>query len=458
MKHEQSRSDRPDSSEHRALLNRYFDAARTSDPLLSDEEIDAVAGGSAARRAVGSRRRPAWPVLGGLLLVAMLGVVLMIRTDSSTLPVAKREADTAQVVMVIAPGGGDTTFITLPPGEWQDTSAREPGGTADALRRLDILTPGDAELARIGVLRDEEGVWIGSRSKSGAIQGLHVGSNGTSFQPADDPKRWEGIVIPTWRPVLVTDEQGVWRVHEFDGDSIAPELARRERALPRNSRERFLLGRQIGRRAEELLAVRLDSLIPIMVTATGSGPGWSKGSERSIAVLWYERRPELRAALPLPAPAHPDASRTDDALPRPRSRAPIPPHGRAGRRGTDSINSKGTVEPRSANDDRRQDDPSSAPAREAPALDSLSITPNPVTEQARISFIVGAPTVVTIQIHDLHGEPLLTIPPIACATRGLWQVGFDAGALPPGMYIIRVRNTEGRAMIARFIVRAGTGS
>jgi hypothetical protein len=114
--------------------------------------------------------------------------------------------------------------------------------------------------------------------------------------------------------------------------------------------------------------------------------------------------------------------------------------------------------PPTENGRQRDERPSADPTiPEAIGLDSLGITPNPVMEQARISFVVGAPTLVTLRIHDMKGDPVLTIPPISCSTTGLWQIGCDLGTLRPGMYILRAVDRNGNAVTARFAISATTG-
>jgi hypothetical protein len=206
-----------------------------------------------------------------------------------------------------------------------------------------------------------------------------------------------------------------------------------------------------------LLAGRLDSLIPIVVTATGSEPGWTKGSTRSMVVLWYERQPELLAALPAPMEARAARPRADASTPRTgiRPRAPIGGNGgKAPREESDGVKDHPPTENGRQRDERPSADRT---IPEAIGLDSLGITPNPVMEQARISFVVGAPTLVTLRIHDMKGDPVLTIPPISCSTTGLWQIGCDLGTLRPGMYILRAVDRNGNAVTARFAISATTG-
>jgi hypothetical protein len=225
--------------------------------------------------------------------------------------------------------------------------------------------------------------------------------------------------------VLVTDEQGIWRLHEFDGDSIAPDLARQERALPVGSDERFRISEQIGMRAEEHLVGRLDELIPILIVATGPGSGWSEGSTRSIAVLWYERTPELLAALP-------KRLERDSVL------------GSAGEIGVTGRRNVASVRP-------------SPDGSERAAFADAGISPNPVGELAHLSFTIGAPSDVTLQVHDLRGEVVLGIPPVSCTTAGRWQIAFDTANLPPGMYIARLQNGQGASATTRFVVPSRRG-
>ena len=365
-----------------------------------------------------------WPVIVASLALPIVSSAQSAapepRHQAASVSRTPPDRDTPRVVMVTAPGSGDTTFVTLDPPRWEDDSDRTRNPTAAALQRLDILTLADEELARFGMVRDESGVWIISRAESGETQEIHVGSGGTQFRISDDERKWEGLDIHSWRPVLVTDEQGAWRMHEFDGDVIAPELARRERELPVGSDERFQISEEIGRRAEEHLAGRLDSLIPILVTATGSGPGWSDGSERSIVVLWYERTPEVLSALPQRVAST------------------------AGEIGVSGPETGGST--RSAADG----------SRVAP-FDALGVAPNPVAGLAHLSFTIGTPSEVTLQVYDLKGEAVLSVPPISCTTTGGWMIAFDAAGLSPGMYIVRLQNAEGAAATTRFVVPGRKG-
>lgn len=83
---------------------------------------------------------------------------------------------------------------------------------------------------------------------------------------------------------------------------------------------------------------------------------------------------------------------------------------------------------------------------------SLQITPNPVSEFAFISFTLQRPGRIALEVFDAAGMPVSTIWQ-GEAGAGLQEFRFEAGTLPPGLYICRLTTGPDSVTQSMLLVR-----
>jgi hypothetical protein len=81
---------------------------------------------------------------------------------------------------------------------------------------------------------------------------------------------------------------------------------------------------------------------------------------------------------------------------------------------------------------------------------ALRVYPNPISQFATISFSLGATSRVSISLNDLHGRTLKVIADENFST-GYHEKRFDRGALPAGIYFLRVKIND-QVMMSKIVV------
>jgi hypothetical protein len=83
---------------------------------------------------------------------------------------------------------------------------------------------------------------------------------------------------------------------------------------------------------------------------------------------------------------------------------------------------------------------------------NLRIFPNPVTENATITYALEQETEVMIEFLDLNGRRIQLLQPNALLPAGPHQWEMHTASLPAGMYVVRMRSAQGQVMVERVVV------
>ena len=71
-------------------------------------------------------------------------------------------------------------------------------------------------------------------------------------------------------------------------------------------------------------------------------------------------------------------------------------------------------------------------------------SPNPFRTETRLTLSVDAATTMTVAVHDALGRRVALIHD-GDVRPGTYTLRFDAGQLPPGLYLVRATNGRGQS-------------
>lgn len=78
-------------------------------------------------------------------------------------------------------------------------------------------------------------------------------------------------------------------------------------------------------------------------------------------------------------------------------------------------------------------------------LELLEVAPNPVKEQARITFRVNTDAQVLLEIYDFSGKVVSVLHKELAAADRDYEVTFDRSGLPSGLYVCKLSTADGRS-------------
>jgi hypothetical protein len=81
---------------------------------------------------------------------------------------------------------------------------------------------------------------------------------------------------------------------------------------------------------------------------------------------------------------------------------------------------------------------------------ALKVYPDPVQGAGRVEFVLPAAGKVRLQVLDMQGARVRVLSNGAFSA-GRQSVGLDAGALPAGVYLVRLENSAG-SVTRRFVI------
>lgn len=86
-----------------------------------------------------------------------------------------------------------------------------------------------------------------------------------------------------------------------------------------------------------------------------------------------------------------------------------------------------------------------------PAVSSLSVSPNPVSDQVSISFDLPEPADIQIALTDIGGSRLRLVAEKRDLAPGSYRETLDLGGLPPGVYFLTLGASDGRSSTVRIV-------
>ena len=92
------------------------------------------------------------------------------------------------------------------------------------------------------------------------------------------------------------------------------------------------------------------------------------------------------------------------------------------------------------------------PGTPAPPPPALTVAPNPLRGHATLSLALDVPQALALSVYDVRGR-LLDTRPFGTHPAGLLSLRFDAAALAPGLYLLRLTGDAGFSASRGVIVR-----
>ena len=86
------------------------------------------------------------------------------------------------------------------------------------------------------------------------------------------------------------------------------------------------------------------------------------------------------------------------------------------------------------------------------AVERLTVYPNPVFENAEISFKAETATACTLELFDINGRRVKTIFNDRVEKDHRYQQSFERGNLKAGIYLLRLSNDQGWIDVKKLIV------
>lgn len=82
---------------------------------------------------------------------------------------------------------------------------------------------------------------------------------------------------------------------------------------------------------------------------------------------------------------------------------------------------------------------------------SLTVYPNPASNEIRISYVLIKPAAVTLEIYDLNGHKVMTVQPSKQVSAGTHLLPASVNSLQPGTYIL-ILKSEGQVKTSKVII------
>ncbi len=94
------------------------------------------------------------------------------------------------------------------------------------------------------------------------------------------------------------------------------------------------------------------------------------------------------------------------------------------------------------NDGREVEATENANTAEEQVAIATNVFPNPFTQELNIQYTVGSKEKVDLEVYDITGHFIASLVKQELQETGQYQKTFDAGGLPPGIYVYRLRIGE----------------
>lgn len=308
---------------------------------------------------------------------------------------------------------------------------------------IGVVELGAADLARLGIRADSDGVFA-IWQEEGRSRPVIMGFTMYGVTTPRNASVMEGVEIPEFMPVAVTDDIGGYRALIYD--ETQQEQALREEL--RNGGDADSIEAAIDKSLAEhesaiRQAVQIGRLVPVMVRT-----GRTYTSQDSLArhhrpdcIFWFEPGRDFLDHLPA------------DVRERVERETSL-----AGRlRDVERAVNRSAPEVRAsiASDIL-------ATVGENPYLDVLRgaagavmesrIEPNPARERTLLSYRLSAPRTVSLTLHDIAGRHLRQLAPAEPMDASLRTQEVDLRGLAPGIYLVVISTDRGERAVQRLIV------
>lgn len=332
-------------------------------------------------------------------------------------------------------GGADSLAFRIEPASEEERkrmlAAHAP--SSDGLDVTGVRTlqlPADV-LARLGIVAEEDGVWVTMAENQMPMQ---IGRHGTRIFAK--PERL-GHTLPTgpFAATLVTDDLGAYRSYDYEASDVPEDLARRLEETPRDTHEWWLLQQQVDSAARARFAREIGSLVPILVTSIEKeDPSAKESGWRPDVIIWFRPVPGFLDLLPAEA------------------RAGIEKELREAKRRSEEAG--GATER-----------PEAQPRRmtgERPYLDLLrasdgaivatSLAPNPTRDRSTLTIELRDARTVSIAVMDIQGREVRPVARGRGMSAGKESVMIDVAGLKSGIYLVAVSTDRGEQAVQRIII------
>ena len=470
-------------------LDDLLAAAATRPRTITDDRLRALLGAGAPRADAldhpsrFSRRSVGMIVVAFIFITAAALLITFLLKDDADTTTARSDGGTAEG----GAGGRGTEVLYFSDCAADDTTWSYDVGPSDiAPQRIGgvpLLELSDAELARLGVVRESEGgisAYDGDDG-SGSARLLVTPDLSDYTYYAHPPAG----IDPFSLPMIVSDIDGRRRFFRFNYREVDSGLAARIETIYTETWEKWghftaegkeeeyerrvkgtgvdALKERLHAKGERMLSTM--ALIPIVVRDRESDvvtAGESGGCPRTF-ILWYPASPEVVERLPVDWRERLDAIDDRNDLKREVEE----------KRGAPTISITNDVAPAIDEGSREKQqkveaiptetgpplrdkapvEPETDPATTGEPPAGARLFPEPGVVQLPLRFRLAAERSVVVSIHDISGLRLGIIAADTTWRRGAHEIPLDLRAVPPGIYLLALTTDRGEQTIAQLIVR-----
>lgn len=324
-----------------------------------------------------------------------------------------------------------------------DSSGQQKRNLPADIAGIGVVELGAADLARLGIRADSEGVFA-IWQEEGKARPLIMGFTMYGVTTPRSASMMDGVEIPEFTPVAVTDDIGGYRALIYD--ETQQEKALREEL--RNGGDADSIEAAFEKSLAEhestiRQAVQIGRLVPVMVrTGRTYIPQDSLAPQhRPDCIFWFEPGRDFLDRLPADVRERVEretslAGRLRDVERAANSSAPEV-------RASIASDILATVGENPYMDVLRG---------AAGAVMESRIEPNPARERALLSYRLSAPRTVSLALHDITGRHLRQLAPAEPVDASLRTQDVDLRGLAPGIYLVVISTDRGERAVQRMIV------
>lgn len=454
--------------------------AKQCEPVFSADDAEQLLhtrAGLSRPLKLGSLRRSRLPLVLTAVVSALVGAAAVWFLQPRPQPAVLKQPVSAEPIVVApdkgAPPADSAVYMRIGHVFYRNfafdslfearSRALAPPPGAAVTRGIAMLELSDEELARLGVLVEDSAVALHMVSpyEPRLAQRFLIGPTTIAFPPMQRIEEHDGITVPQFEPLLISDDRGMWRRIAVRREIMDPALVAELERTPLDDPRHGELMQELMLRSEESMRRIVRTLVPVHVR---TGRVYTDADRRARkfrpdVVLWYEPTTAFLAHLPerlasrlrieLAAAeliASATATREQESVRRPDLR---------GGGNDDHVREErmpevvATYVDRATGGDRYLD----VWRASAGAVQGTYLYPNPLRDgRTVLHYRLAEPRTVGVALYDIWGRRLRELSVARYRESGSWEQELVPGDVPKGMYMVVLTTDRGEQAVQRLMV------